>query len=498
MAIPLLRRPLPTRVLRLVWLLVGTLVGVLFTFAVGDVLYSTTLPELRPWHTTETRHEFEASQDDGTYDFDAYRAQEGRLFEEVQALRRAHFDPQLDGAISRFAPGGGPYAARLDGDWNRSFLMRAPGERGVALLVHGLSDSPYSMRATALALQQAGISVYGVRLPGHGTIPAGLDHADWPDWLAAVRVTIRQIRRDHPRVPFWYVGYSTGATLGLKHCADEVLAGRRDALPARLFLMSPALGVTPWAALANVQRLISRWGVAPKARWGEVGLELDPYKYTSFARNAGAQISLLTRRLARDLERLDEDGRIGLMPPVTTFQSVADATVSTPHVVARLYARVRGDAGELVLFDVNRGSDVSPLIAFSPRAVIGALQRAPRREYRFIELTSRPGDATLLERDWPPGAGTPIERVLPWTWPADVMSLSHVAMPFPPDDPLYGLSTPTHADGLPSLGALAIRGERGVLAIPPAEQLRLRSNPFFGYLMTRMIGTIDAGAAGRR
>ena len=274
MAIPLLRRPLPTRVLRLVWLLVGTLVGVLFTFAVGDVLYSTTLPELRPWHTTETRHEFEASQDDGTYDFDAYRAQEGRLFEEVQALRRAHFDPQLDGAISRFAPGGGPYAARLDGDWNRSFLMRAPGERGVALLVHGLSDSPYSMRATALALQQAGISVYGVRLPGHGTIPAGLDHADWPDWLAAVRVTIRQIRRDHPRVPFWYVGYSTGATLGLKHCADEVLAGRRDALPARLFLMSPALGVTPWAALANVQRLISRWGVAPKARWGEVGLEL--------------------------------------------------------------------------------------------------------------------------------------------------------------------------------------------------------------------------------
>jgi hypothetical protein len=49
-----------------------------------------------------------------------------------------------------------------------------------------------------------------------------------------------------------------------------------------------------------------------------------------------------------------ERGLEGL-PPVLTFQSVIDFTVSTPAIVRRLYASLPDNGGsELVLFDVNR------------------------------------------------------------------------------------------------------------------------------------------------
>jgi alpha-beta hydrolase superfamily lysophospholipase len=262
------------------------------------------------------------------------------LFEEVAALQRTAFDPDLDSTLSRFAPEGSPYRKRVEGDWNRSYLLQGEPGKGVALMVHGLSDSPYSLRSTALALNQSGMTVYGLRLPGHGTLPSGLDSTGWRDWQAAVDLVVAQIRRDHPDSPFWIVGYSTGAALAIKYAADTVRAGRLDQLPRRLILMSPAVGVSPFAPLANVQRIISNFGVAKRARWGNVDLELDPYKYTSFAQNGAAQVGLLCDVLASDLARLEREGSMEKMPPITAFQSVVDATVIAPDLVTRLFARL--------------------------------------------------------------------------------------------------------------------------------------------------------------
>jgi alpha-beta hydrolase superfamily lysophospholipase len=403
----------------------------------------------------------------------------------------------LDSAISRFRPDRGPYAARVEGDWNRSFRMPASPERGVVLLVHGLSDSPYSMRGLAQSLHRAGLTVYGLRLPGHGTLPSGLDAADWEDWLAAVSLTVRQIRSAHPQAPFFYAGYSTGATLGLKFAADAVAAQRLDLLPARMFLLSPALGVSPFAPLANVQRLISRWGLAPKARWGNVGLEIDPHKYESFAKNAGAQIAALIGVLNTDLARMGKDGSIGRMPPVTGFQSVVDATVSTPDLAGRFYGLLRGGTSTLVLYDVNRRAGLEPLLSFSPQAVIAAFEKAPRRDYRLVVLTNDGGTRTLRELALAPNETVPTERALSLAWPADIYSLSHVALPFPPDDPVYGLVPSPQEDRLPSLGAMAMRGERGALAIGAADQLRLRANPFFEDLLERVLADVGTELARR-
>jgi hypothetical protein len=65
-------------------------------------------------------------------------------------------------------------------------------------------------------------------------------------------------------------------------------------------------------------------------------------------------------------------------------------------------------------------------------------------------------------------------------WPEGVFSLSHVALPFSPDDPLYGTAEATRKSGLP-LGSLNARGESGVLRISDGQLLRLRHNPFYAY-----------------
>ena len=76
-------------------------------------------------------------------------------------------------------------------------------------------------------------------------------------------------------------------------------------------------------------------------------------------------------------------------------------------------------------------------------------------------------------------------------WPRGVISLSHVALPFPPDDPLYGQRPPDNDDVL-FLGEMAIQGERGVLKLPDSWLLRLRYNPFYDYLEERVLGWLES------
>jgi hypothetical protein len=76
-------------------------------------------------------------------------------------------------------------------------------------------------------------------------------------------------------------------------------------------------------------------------------------------------------------------------------------------------------------------------------------------------------------------------------WPPGVISLSHVALPIPPDDPLYGQRPPDNRDVL-FLGQMAIQGERGTLLLASDWLLRLRHNPFYAYLDQRALAWIDA------
>jgi alpha-beta hydrolase superfamily lysophospholipase len=306
-------------------------------------------------------------------------------------------------------------------------------------------------------------------------------------------MTLADVRRMHPGVPLYVVGYSTGAALALQAAIDAIEGGRPDELPRRLFLISPALGVSPFARLANVQRIITSWGVGQKSRWGNVDLEIDPYKYQSFAKNAGAQVGLLVKVVDESLARLGEQGKAGRLPPILSFQSVVDETVSTVDLIDRLYRVVDNPASELVLFDLNRQENIEAFLTFSPQRVIEAFRRQPNRNWTLAVVTNEsPETRRIAEERSPPGEWKPVLRPLPLEWPDDVFSLSHVALPFPPDDPVYG----DHARGpdgpLRTLGTLQMRGEKNALALSAADQLRLRANPFHAYVVERITGAIAA------
>jgi len=56
-----------------------------------------------------------------------------------------------------------------------------------ALLIHGLLDSPFVMRDIGAELQEQGLLVRSILLPGHGTVPGALLNVTYEDWLQALR-----------------------------------------------------------------------------------------------------------------------------------------------------------------------------------------------------------------------------------------------------------------------------------------------------------------------
>jgi len=72
------------------------------------------------------------------------------------------------------------------------------------------------------------------------------------------------------------------------------------------------------------------------------------------------------------------------------------------------------------------------------------------------------------------------------SYPKGVFSLSHVALPFPLTDSLYGLTPDSSPEFGMHLGALPLRGERGTLIVSLDALLRMSSNPFFPYLAERI------------
>jgi alpha-beta hydrolase superfamily lysophospholipase len=442
-------------------------------------------PDLKAWHRLNL-DDLSASEMDDTFTFAQFAAREDALFAQIRAFEST-IDPLERTPVNRYHPGSLSHPASAGRDWNRSFETKPASVRGGALLIHGLTDSPYSMRAVAEVLSERGIYSLALRMPGHGTVPSGLVRSSWKDWLAAVRVGVRHVKASiPPDAPLILVGYSNGGALVLKYTL-EALEQEHSARPAKLILLSPMIGVTPAAGLAW---WISRLGVLPyfeKANWLDVIPEYNPFKYNSFPANAGFQTASLTRAVRSDLDRAASSGRIKDLPPMLTFQSIVDATVSTPAVVHTLYDRLPPNGSELVLFDVNHLSGIDVFLQPTDRSLVGSLFDTQPRSYRRVLVTNSSADTREVDaQTFEPNAAAATRRALGLHWPAQVFSLTHVAIPFPVDDPLYGIEGPSTAAGLLPLGRLNPRGERAVLIVGTDTLMRLSSNPFFSFMAERI------------
>jgi alpha-beta hydrolase superfamily lysophospholipase len=450
------------------------------------------LPDLEPWHRI-VPPDFRAAYLTPQSTLADYLAREDAAFRVVHDQIEQRLDPAWRVPANRYNADGISHPGRLGTDWNRSQVLSPAGDiAGGALLVHGLTDAPYSMRAIGEDLRASGYLVLALRMPGHGTVPAGLTDVRWEDWVAAARLGVRHLRSAiGPDKPLVLVGYSNGGAIVLKYALDA-LEGSGDPKAARIVLLSPMLGVTPFAWMA---RVISTLGPVPafeKARWLDVYPEYNPFKYNSFAANAGLQTWRLTTTLQSQITRAAGAGLSSQLPPILTFHSLVDATVSTPAVVHALYDVIADERSELVLFDINRSSGLVPFIRPDDATLLSRLTDRSARRYRRTLITNLDGSSLdVVAKSIAPGATDIDTRPLGMAWPRDVYSLSHVAIPFPMSDPVYGREASGALPQLIRLGLLSPVGEKAVLSVPSDTLTRLTCNPFFSYMDGRIVEWVN-------
>ncbi|HWS13647.1 MAG TPA: alpha/beta hydrolase, partial [Rhodocyclaceae bacterium] len=274
-------------------------------------------PSLQPWHTFVPA-ELRATDLDAA-DWTGYLKQEAALFDSIRTEVSQKLDPDARVPINRYFEQSPVYPARFAQDWNRSYVLEPAGKPvGAVVLLHGLTDSPYSLRHVARLYRERGYVAIGLRLPGHGTVPAGLTDVRWEDWMAATRLAIREARRRVPApAPLHLVGFSNGGALAVKYALD---ASEDTTLPRadRIVLFTPMIGITRFARFAGLAGLPAILPPFANAAWLSVLPEFNPFKYNSFPVNGARQSYRLTDTLQAQIQRLSRAGQLGKLPPVLT------------------------------------------------------------------------------------------------------------------------------------------------------------------------------------
>lgn len=109
-----------------------------------------------------------------------------------------------------------------------------PGDSLGVLLIHGFTGSTVETRPMGHYLASKGLTVSGVRLPGHGTCPEDLYGCTHQDWAKACQNGLAELRSHCSTI--FVAGLSLGSLLSLSLAADnDDIAG--------LILMAPAIKV---------------------------------------------------------------------------------------------------------------------------------------------------------------------------------------------------------------------------------------------------------------
>ncbi|MDH3994349.1 MAG: alpha/beta fold hydrolase, partial [Gammaproteobacteria bacterium] len=186
------------------------LISLLYLSGCGD-------RNLPPWFSEELGSEFSLKRSAGISSFEDYKRLEDTLFKELDKRVYLPTPTGIEHSLQRYSRGSISDPSSRQPNWNRSFELTNKQPSGAVLLLHGMTDSPYSLRALGETLHQRGYQVLGLRLPGHGTAPSGMLHVTWQDMSAAVNLAMNHLNASLGDKPIHIIGYSTGAALALDY-----------------------------------------------------------------------------------------------------------------------------------------------------------------------------------------------------------------------------------------------------------------------------------------
>lgn len=465
------------------------LIIVSITLLVVRVFHSKQNDSLSLWHTV-TLTELNAQQIDQST-WDDYILAENKVFDEVKNKITDHLSLPERVVYNRFIANSPVNPNQFEINWNHSFIMQPEGKAlGAVVLLHGLTDSPYDLRHIALNYQAKGFVVVCIRMPAHGTAPAALTTIKWEDWLAATRLAVRTASSYiEESQPLHFVGFSNGGALALMYSVDA-LSNNDIRTADQIILIGPMIGISPLAKYANLFELPAILPFLESASWVDIHPEYNPFKYNSFPVNAGRQSYQLTTTLHKNIVSTNEK-KLANLPPILTFLSASDVTVQNQAVVD-LYQRLNNNGNELVIFDVNHHRDIAPWLSDEAYYATTELLPVSPRNYKTIVVTNE------NENSWQTVALiTPASQIetkielLHVTYPSHIYALSHIALPFPETDSLYGNQLNNNEFGI-NLGSLAIRTERNSLVIPLDKLLRTSYNPFYSFFIAQINDKIEA------
>jgi carboxylesterase len=206
------------------------------------------------------------------------------------------------------------------------------GDARGALVLHGFTGNPQSMRGLALALAAAGLTVELPLLPGHGTEVADMVPTRWEDWSAAAEAAYVELAARCESVVV--VGLSMGGTLG-------IWLGERHPEIAALVLVNPLVVPPDADTVAFIDSVIDAGDELAPGVGSDIALE-------GAVESAYAELPL---RAARSLfaAAADVEAALGAVTcPVLLFSSPQDHVVP-PVSGDRLVEGVKGPVERIVL-----------------------------------------------------------------------------------------------------------------------------------------------------
>ena len=208
----------------------------------------------------------------------------------------------------------------------------ASGSEGGALVLHGFTGCPQSMRALALALADAGLTVELPLLPGHGTAVEDMVPTRWDDWSGAAEAAYVELAARCTSVAV--VGLSMGGTLAVW------LAERHPEIAA-LALVNPLIVPPDADTVAFVDALIDGGQEVGPGVGSDIALEgAEELAYSDLPLRAARSLFAAAATVEADLS--------AVIAPVLLFTSPQDHVVP-PVSSDRLAEGVKGTVERIIL-----------------------------------------------------------------------------------------------------------------------------------------------------
>lgn len=232
-----------------------------------------------------------------------------------------------------------------------------------AVLVHGFTGTPYEMQYLGEQLARAGVTVHGLRLPGHGTRVEELDRTTYRDWADAVEDAFDSLRLMCAQVAV--IGQSLGGLLSLHLAANRPDVAAVASLAAPLWLDGLAGKVADWAARGAL-----RWPAIPKLARSDVrdrSVRRENPCYDEIPTKALGELARFMKLVGGELGQIRAPvlvlhGRRDHTAPVRCATRIAEAT----HAVRM---RILERSYHLIAADVERDIVAAEVIDFIRRNV---------------------------------------------------------------------------------------------------------------------------------